>query len=142
MAKLGRGKVETELRRLRGNVTAAATVFGVTRQTLYTFIEAHDLQPVLEEARESLVDMAESALAVAVNERAPWAVIWTLKTQGKKRGYVERIENTGANGGPMEVNNVSLTDEERLDRAVALLDKARARRAGQPALEAADPDTR
>jgi len=78
---------------MRGNVTATATQFGVTRQALYTFIEAHELQAVLEEARETLVDMAESALAVAVNERAPWAVIWTLKTQGKKRGYVERVEN-------------------------------------------------
>jgi hypothetical protein len=43
------------------------------------------------------------------------------------------IELTGKNGGPVEVSEISLTDEQRAARAAALLDRARARRARPPA---------
>lgn len=43
---------------------------------------------------------------------------------------------TGANDGPIETKDVSLSDDERLARIAALLDAARARRDGQ----AAEPD--
>jgi DNA-binding transcriptional MerR regulator len=43
---------------------------------------------------------------------------------------------TGANDGPIETRDVSLSDDERLARIAALLDAARARRDGQ----AAEPD--
>lgn len=41
---------------------------------------------------------------------------------------------TGADGGPVQVAD-ALTDEERAERIATLLDRARARRAGQPAGE-------
>jgi hypothetical protein len=92
MAKLKRKLVEQKLTELKGNVSSTAVHFGVTRQTLYNFIERHELQAVLDDARESMVDVAESALYRAAVQGEAWAVIWTLKTQGKKRGYVERNE--------------------------------------------------
>lgn len=86
------------MRELSGNISGTATHFGVARNSMYRFIERHNLQSVLDESRESLVDIAETALKRAVVGGEAWAVCFTLKTQGKRRGYVERIEQTGANG--------------------------------------------
>lgn len=50
-----------------------------------------------------------------------WALTYYLKTRGKKLGWSERAEHTGKNGGPLELDYSSLTDEE-----LAVLDRARA----------------
>lgn len=87
--------------------------FGVTRQTVYNWCEADpEFKEALADSRERFVDLAESNLRKLVagvpaiekdemgNSRfAGWverpsetAIIFTLKTRGKKRGYVERQE--------------------------------------------------
>lgn len=82
----------------RGNLCACARQFGVSRTAVSQFIDRHpELQVVLKDVREGLVDEAESALAEAVESRQPWAILFTLRTQGKPRGYVERqqVESVG-----------------------------------------------
>jgi hypothetical protein len=37
----------------------------------------------------------------------PWAVAMVLKTIGKSRGYVERQEVTGADGGKVQIEYVN-----------------------------------
>ena len=61
------------------------------------------VQRAIEEHRDELVDLGELALRAAVIAREPWAVALVLKTLGKRRGYVERQELTGAEGEPLEV---------------------------------------
>jgi len=60
-----------------------------------------------------------------LEEVAPqsWALTFFLKTRGKKLGWSERAEQTGKQGGPIEFDYSSLTDEELalLDRAHAIL---------------------
>jgi len=46
-----------------------------------------------------------------------------------KAGYVERVEHSGPGGNPIEVSDAGLPDDIRADRIVAILDRARARRA-------------
>ena len=96
-----------------------ATVLNVRRSTLYTWLKSDpEFAAALDDAREKLVDMAENRLQMLVQgvpkieidengekRFAGWierpsetAIIFTLKTRGKKRGYVERQEITGANG--------------------------------------------
>lgn len=41
------------------------------------------------------------------------------------------LEHTGKDGGPIQTEDVALTDEERAGRIAALLERARARRDGQ-----------
>jgi len=94
--------VSDKLRALRGNISATARAFGVTRGGMILFIARHDLGSIVEEARESLADDAESAVAVAVSKREPWAISFVLRTLGRSRGYVERQEVTGKDGGAIE----------------------------------------
>lgn len=102
MARLKLKPVTAKLRELHGNVSATAQSFGVARQSMIEFIQRHGLQSVVDDARESMVDIAETMLKKAVLEGKPWAVGLTLKTLGRRRGYVERQEVTGKDGEPIE----------------------------------------
>ena len=97
-------QVEDAIRRAAGNVTAAARGLGVGRTALHARIaKSPDLQRVLQEEREALVDMAESALRAEVLDRNMTAIIWTLKAspEAKRRGWGERHELGGPDGGPV-----------------------------------------
>ena len=61
------------------------------------------VQQVIDECRGELVDLGELALRKAVLNGEPWAVGLVLKTLGKERGYVERQEITGKEGGPVRL---------------------------------------
>ena len=85
--------VEDKLRELRGNMAAVGRVFGVTRQAVADFVSRHaKRREVFVEARASMLDDAENSLYDAVVRGEAWAVFFYLKTQGKKRGYVEKYE--------------------------------------------------
>jgi predicted transcriptional regulator len=85
--------VAAELRKQRGNATAVARAYGVTRQAVQRFMAGHEeLRQVATECRESMKDEAESSLYKAVRKGEAWAVCFYLKCQAKDRGYVERIE--------------------------------------------------
>jgi len=82
--------VEEQLRNMSGNAAAVARAFGVSRQAVAKFIKSHpSLQTVAEDARETMLDGAESSLYRAVLNGEAWAVCFILKTIGKQRGYVE-----------------------------------------------------
>ena len=89
-----------------GNLTAAATKLGVSRQGVYEYIKRYDLQSVLDEAREKMVDEAVGQLHRLVRDGNLGATIFYLKTQAKNRNYSERIEQTGANGEPIEYRQI------------------------------------
>lgn len=83
---------------LRGNVSAIARRLKIQRHTLYDLINADDnLKQLLADERERMLDNAEDQLGSAIDKGEAWAVCFTLKTQGKKRGYIERteVENSG-----------------------------------------------
>lgn len=83
--------VAAALAELQGNVAATAKRFGVARQSVQAIIDKRpSLQKVCHDAREGMLDHAESSLYRAVINGEAWAVCFFLKTQGKKRGYVEK----------------------------------------------------
>jgi hypothetical protein len=88
----------------RGLLTAAADALGCTRGAIYEAAKKHpEIQRAIEEARERTTDVAEGKLFQKINEGDNTAIIFYLKTQGKKRGYVERQEVTGAEGTELTV---------------------------------------
>ena len=104
-------QIEDAIRKAAGNVTAAAQGLGVGRTALHARIaKTPALQQVLQETREALVDMAESALRAEVLDRNMTAIIWTLKAspEAKRRGWSERHELGGPDGGPVTIAVVNV----------------------------------
>lgn len=86
-----------------GNVLASCKTVGIARQTYYNWIEkdAEFKQQIAEiEPQERFLDFLEGKLVEKINKGDTTSIIFALKTRGKKRGYVERQEITGADGIP------------------------------------------
>ena len=119
-------QIEDAIRKSAGNVTYAAKALGVGRTALHARIaKSPELQRILQEERESLVDMAESALRAEVLDRNMTAIIWTLKAspEAKRRGWSERHELGGPDGGPVVHEHKGQThgDVEHLAAVLATL---------------------
>lgn len=119
--------VEAALRAAAGVWSIAALRLGTSRNTIKDYVKRYPyLLEVIEDIDEGNLDLAESKLIVAVKKNAPWAVQMFLRTKGKKRGYSERQEITGPNGGPIQtvpIDMSALTDEQldALDKAARAL---------------------
>jgi hypothetical protein len=78
-----------------GNVSQSCKASGISRQTFYNWKEEDSefLSEIVNvEPEEVFIDFAENALAKKISEGDTTAIIFALKTKGKKRGYVERQE--------------------------------------------------
>lgn len=80
-------------------VSTACKMVGISRNTHYRWIK-EDLEYAkeVEDLENVILDFAESHLHLQIKEGSVPATIFLLKTRGKKRGYVERQEITGADG--------------------------------------------
>lgn len=86
--------IEPLIGEYKGNIAAIARKLGVSRGTIYNrMAESQTLTASMEDARESMIDNAESMLYKQIADGNTTAIIFFLKTQGKRRGYVERVEN-------------------------------------------------
>ena len=87
------------IQKYNGNISAVARAFKVNRSTIYSDIEKRpELKELIQDERETMLDDAESELNKQVKRGNTTALLFFLKTQGKRRGYVERQEVTGADG--------------------------------------------
>lgn len=78
-----------------GNVSQACQIVKMSRQTYYDWKEsdkkfAEALNAI--EPEEVFIDFAENALTQRIQKGDTTAIIFALKTKGKKRGYVEKQE--------------------------------------------------
>ena len=90
---------------VNGMVYLAARKLGCNPQTIYNrMAKSTAIREAVDNARGELIDISEQKLRAAVMNGEPWAVAMVLKTIGKHRGYVERQEVTGADGGAIVVN--------------------------------------
>lgn len=84
-----------------GVVTVACRKSDVPRSTFYKWLnEDEDFALAVKEIENIALDFAESKLHDQIGEGNTAATIFYLKTKGKKRGYIERQEITGADGMP------------------------------------------
>lgn len=94
-----------------GIVTTAAKSVGIDRTTHYSWMEQDaDYKAAVEGISDIALDFAETKLHEQINNGEVSSTIFYLKTKGKKRGYVERVENETT----LNVNKpfvLELTDE-------------------------------
>jgi len=84
-----------------GVVTTACKSVGIGRTQFYNWLKQDEEFSVLvEDIQNIALDFAESQLHKQIGEGNTSATIFYLKTKGKKRGYIERQEITGADGMP------------------------------------------
>tara|TARA_A100001391_G_scaffold190898_1_gene163888 strand:+ start:155 stop:640 length:486 start_codon:yes stop_codon:yes gene_type:complete len=128
------------LEKTGGNMAAAAQSLNVTRQAVSKRVNSNpELKAVCAEARETLVDLAESKLVGAVKKGSAWAVRLVLTTTGRGRGYVTRQEATGADGGPqrhvhsLDVEQIDAMLREANDEELAVLERLLSRAVPKPA---------
>lgn len=77
-----------------GNVSATVKALGIDRRTFYLWRSKYQsLRDLLDAVDESLIDFTESKLLEQINEGNITAIIFHLKTKGKRRGYVEQVDN-------------------------------------------------
>jgi|TARA_R110001599_G_scaffold349271_1_gene577284 hypothetical protein len=81
------------LRNNLGNISKACDAVGISRTTYYDWIESDDLfKEDVGHIKESLLDLAECKLLENIEDNQNIAIIFYLKTKGKKRGYIEKQE--------------------------------------------------
>jgi hypothetical protein len=81
-----------------GVVTTACKTVGIARQTFYEWMkEDAAFAEAVKDIENVSLDFAESQLLKQIREDNTTAILFYLKTKGKKRGYVERqeVENSG-----------------------------------------------
>lgn len=99
MAKLTTKKVKKALINSGGILQTVADRIGCTREHLHVYISKHpELVAARQEAREAMIDGAESQLKKSLDEGDPSSVRWYLSRIGKNRGYAEKqeVEHSGA----------------------------------------------
>ena len=82
-----------------GIVTTASKSVGIERKTHYDWYNKDDkYKKAVDSIGDIALDFAESQLHKQIGSGNPTSTIFYLKTKGKKRGYIERVEHTGADG--------------------------------------------
>ena len=104
--KFTQQQVIAALKETRGLITLAAERLGCVDDTVRRYVNKYPkVKQTVMQYRRRRVDVAELKLDGALANGEPWAIALVLKTLGKKRGYVERVEqeHSGRGGGAITV---------------------------------------
>jgi hypothetical protein len=102
--------VEDALKKTMGLQTQAAKMLGITPSAISHRIKRSPrLQRLIRDIQEEWLDTAEYELSKKMRSGDLGALCFYLKCKGKDRGFVERREITGKDGGALEMK-MSLTD--------------------------------
>lgn len=92
-------KVKEALIKSHGLLTYACRTLGITHHRLMRIINQHpQLQRIVMESEAALVDTAELQLRRRLLDGESWAVMFTLRTKGRDRGYGEEPPPRAAGG--------------------------------------------
>ena len=107
------------LKKSLGVVMAASKKTGISRATHYHWYKTDpEYKSNIDDIKEDAIDFVESSLFEQIKDGNTTATIFYLKTIGKERGYVERQEYTGKNGGPIETRDLSNLSDDELRRII------------------------
>ena len=81
------------LRNNLGHISNACEAAKIGRRTYYLWIDKDkDFKEDVDHIQDSLLDLAESKLLENIENNENTAIIFYLKTKGKRRGYIEKQE--------------------------------------------------
>jgi hypothetical protein len=99
--------------RARGLVYLAAQNLGCDPATIFHRAQKKPaIREIIETERNRVLDFAEAKLIEAVGNGEAWAVCFLLKTQGRKRGFVERSEIRQESRIVLATDAEELSDDE------------------------------
>jgi predicted transcriptional regulator len=106
--------IKNTISQAMGNLTIVAKSLGVSRTAVFNWVQEYELKGIVEEARENRLDFVESALDNLIKKGDTAAIIFFLKTQGRSRGYSEKVdvEHTGKDGGAIQFDVKQMTTDE------------------------------
>lgn len=101
-----------------GNVTASCKAVGMTRDTHYQWMKKDPrYRKAIEECEEIDLDFSEAALRKQIQKGNITAIIFHLKTKGKKRGYIETNHTINTDVSASDVQ------EKSVDELLKILDR-------------------
>lgn len=99
----------------KGIVSVVANKLGCAWSTAKIYIDQHEeTKQALSDENETILDFAESKLYKRIDSEDMTAIKFLLATKGKRRGYTERTELTGADGDPIRYES-----QDKLDKALS-----------------------
>ena len=115
--KFSQQQVIDALKETKGMIYLAAKRLGCDAKTIYNYRDRYPaVRAEMEQQDGEVDDAAEMVLYKAIMAGEPWAVQFRLRTKGKGRGYVERVQNevSGPNGGPIQTEHTEKHDLSKL----------------------------
>ena len=99
-------------------VYLAAKRLGCDADTVYNYCRRYaSVQAAKDAERGEMIDTAELKLWTSIQNGEAWGIAYCLSRLGKERGYVERVEQTGKDGAPLnEVVKVVMSKQEETPR--------------------------
>jgi len=95
-----------------GIITAIAKKVGCAWHTAKKYIDTYaTVGQAYQDECEKVLDLAESKVIEMIHASDGQMVRYYLSTKGKRRGYTERQEITGADGEPIQILRVKGFDE-------------------------------
>ncbi|NTV01923.1 MAG: hypothetical protein HGB04_03945 [Chlorobiaceae bacterium] len=97
-----------------GVVSPACQATGINRSTFYEWYDLDaEFKKAVDEMGELALDFTETKLLKRIKDESDTAIIFYLKTKGKRRGYIERQEVTGADGKDLGGSSGTVTIRTR-----------------------------
>lgn len=79
------------IRSANGMLSVAARMLGCDRRTVHNYRDRHaEVAEAIADSREAILDLCEQRLVEKIDEGDMRAILFTLKTLGASRGYIER----------------------------------------------------
>lgn len=103
--RIGSKRLREVIEQTGGVISEVARTFDVSRQTVYNWLEKYpELLPLVIEAREYMVQMAERNVYKAVLDKDLEMSKFVLERLGKTKGWAKNVELTGRDGEPLNLS--------------------------------------
>ena len=109
--------IENAIKDSKGFISTIAKKLNCDWHTAKKAIETHQLDEMLQNEKETLTDFVESKLIQNINDNDVTSIIFYLKTQAKKRGYVDKTE-VQVEGKITNINITSADEAKAINQAL------------------------